>query len=65
MSDYDELTVIRLQQENDRLRAENAVLRPLVSDLQHRLRMAERHMTPQDIAKAETEPLIRKNRDHG
>ncbi len=65
MSDYDELTVIRLQQENDKLRAENAALRPLVSDLQHRLRLAERRMTTQDIAKAETEPLIRKNRDHG
>jgi len=42
VSDYDEMTVIRLQQENDKLRAENAALRPLVSDLQHRLRIAER-----------------------
>jgi hypothetical protein len=40
VSDYDELTVIRLQQENDKLRAENAALRPLVSDLQHRLRLS-------------------------
>ena len=53
----------RLRQENDRLRAENAGLRPLVSDLRHRVRLLERHDS--DPAKAETETLIRKNRDHG
>ena len=63
MSDYDELTIIRLQQENDRLRAENAALRPLVSDLQHKLRLAERH--PHPVTSTETTALIRKNRDHG
>ncbi len=63
MTDYDELTIIRLTQENDKLRAENAALRPLVSDLQHRLRLAERH--PHDANPTETTALIRKNRDHG
>ena len=63
MSDYDELTVIRLQQEVEHLRRENAVLRPLDSDLQHRLRMAARH--PHDAIPTDTNALIRKNRDHG
>jgi hypothetical protein len=43
MSDHDEIAFIRLQQECDRLRAENNALRPMVSELQHKLRMAERH----------------------
>ena len=63
MTDYDELTVIRLTQEVEHLRRENAVLRPLVSDLQHRLRLAERH--PHDANPTDTTALIRKNRDHG
>ena len=68
MSDESRILVLsveveRLRQENDRLRAENAGLRPLVSDLRHRVRLLERHDT--DPAKAETEPLIRKSRDHG
>jgi len=45
VSDYDEVTVIRLQQEVEKLRAENAALRPPVFDLQPRLRIAERHST--------------------
>ena len=42
------IRVTRLEQENDRLRAENAVLRPRVSELEHRLRLAEKqyHPTP-------------------
>jgi regulator of replication initiation timing len=40
--------VERLTQEIDRLRLENAALRPLVSDLQHRLRLAERHASLPD-----------------
>lgn len=63
MTDYDEIALIRLREENDKLRAENAVLRPMVSDLQHRLRLAERH--PHDANPTETTALIRKNRDHG
>lgn len=43
MSDYDEVTVIRLTQENDRLRAENAALRPRVSELEHKLRLLTKH----------------------
>jgi uncharacterized protein YlxW (UPF0749 family) len=35
--------ILRLEQENDRLRAENNALRPMVSELQHKLRLAERH----------------------
>lgn len=63
MTDYDEIALIRLREENDKLRAENAVLRPMVSDLQHRLRLAERH--PHPVTSTETTALIRKNRDHG
>lgn len=33
----------RLHQECDRLRAENDALRPLVSDLQHELRVLTKH----------------------
>lgn len=43
MSDYDEITVIRLRQENDRLRAENAALRPRISELEHKLRILAKH----------------------
>ncbi len=60
-SDYDEVAVLRLRQECDRLRAENAALRPLVSELQHKLRILERHPDQSDIA---TEALVRKNREH-
>lgn len=53
----------RLTQENDRLRAENGALRPLVSELQHKLRISE--MTPHpDASRAETAPITRKSRDH-
>ena len=65
-SDYDEVAVLRLRQECDRLRAENAALRPLVSELQHKLRTrcqhCEFHPDQPNIA---TETLIRKNREHG
>ena len=51
----------RLRQENDRLRAENSTLRPLVSELQRKVRLAERHA---DHAKAETEPILNPARMH-
>lgn len=54
---------LRLQQENERLWKENSVLRPMVSDLQHRLNIALKHLKAQ--AEAETAALVRKNRDHG
>jgi cell division protein FtsB len=40
MSDGDErdVEIARLRQENDRLRAENAALRPRVSELEHKIR---------------------------
>lgn len=57
------LKIERLTQENDRLRAENSALRPLVSELQHKLRVSE--MTPSpDASKVETAPLTRKSREH-
>lgn len=45
MSDGDErdIEIARLRQENDRLRAENNALRPLVSDLTHRLSILTKH----------------------
>jgi cell division protein FtsB len=48
----------RLRQENDRLRAENDALRPMVSDLNSKLRRMERHQ----IATAETETIV--SREH-
>jgi regulator of replication initiation timing len=42
MTDAD-ITIARLQQENDNLRAENNALRPRLSYLEHKLRLAERH----------------------
>lgn len=54
----------RLLQENKRLWAENAALRPLVSDLQHRLSVAIQHL--KHHAQAETATLVRKDSDeHG
>lgn len=54
----------RVCQENKRLWAENAALRPMVSDLQHRLNVALMHL--KHIKEAETAPLIRKDpSDHG
>jgi cell division protein FtsB len=35
------VAIARLEQENERLRAENNALRPLVSDLSHKLRVTE------------------------
>jgi regulator of replication initiation timing len=63
MSDESRILVLsveveRLRQENDRIRMENAALRPRVSDLEHKVRLYQR-------SREETEPLIRKNRDHG
>lgn len=57
------LKIERLTQENDRLRAENSALRPLVSELQHKLRIAETTPRP-DASKVETAPITRKSREH-
>jgi predicted RNase H-like nuclease (RuvC/YqgF family) len=56
MSDESRILVLsveveRLTQENDRLRAENAALRPLVSELQHKLRQVQRHIDTEPIAR--------------
>ena len=54
----------RLQQENERLWKENNALRPLVSDLQHKLGVAIRHL--KQAAQAETATFVRKDaEDHG
>lgn len=58
MTSEDDVEVLRLRQENDRLRAENAQLRPMVSDLQHRLRLLTRHHDhehhPHDLPPSDT-----------
>ena len=55
---------IRLKQENERLWCENNALRPMVSDLQHKLSIAIIHLKA--AAQAETATLIRKDpEDHG
>lgn len=56
------IEIERLTQENDNLRAENSALRPLVSELQHKLRVAETTPHP-DVSKTETVALERG--DHG
>ena len=54
----------RLRQENERLWKENASLRPMVSDLQHRLSVAIHYL--KHVAEAETATLLRKDTDtHG
>jgi hypothetical protein len=53
----------RLTQENDRLRTENLALRPLVSELQHKVRILER-LPVASHAQPATEPLVRKQREH-
>jgi len=58
-----EADYLRLQQENERLWKENSVLRPRVSELEHQLRIAQRHLKA--FAEAETASLIRKIDDHG
>ena len=59
ISDYE-----RLRQENERLWRENSALRPLVSDLQHKLAVAIAHLKAH--AQAETATLVRKDsEDHG
>lgn len=63
MTDHDEVALIRLREENNKLRAENAVLRPMISDLQHRLRLAERQ--PHHLPSTGNTALVRKNREHG
>jgi regulator of replication initiation timing len=62
MSDESRILVLsveveRLRQDNDRLRLENAALRPRVSELEHKIRTLRRAM-------AETEALERKDSDH-
>jgi cell division protein FtsB len=64
MSESDaELVVLRVrvhtqEREIDALRAENNQLRPLISELQHKLRVAETTPHP-DVSKAETVALER------
>ena len=59
-----EADIERLKQENERLWKENNVLRPMISDLQHRLSVAIAHLKAH--AQAETAALIRKDaEDHG
>lgn len=54
----------RLKQENERLWRENSALRPMISDLQHRLAVAIAHLKAH--AQAETATLVRKDaEDHG
>jgi hypothetical protein len=53
----------RLREENRRLWSENSTLRPLVSDLEHRLAVAMRHLKQQ--AKEETDAILNPNRTHG
>jgi regulator of replication initiation timing len=54
----------RLTQENARLRTENLALRPLVSELQHKVRILER-LPAATPAQPKTDALIRKGRLHG
>jgi len=62
MADSDEAKELAdCRRESDLLRAENATMRPMVSELQRKLRNMERNHDP---AKAETEPLVRKSREH-
>ena len=65
MSDLDiRIDYERVCQENKRLWAENSALRPLVSDLQHRLSVAITHL--KHHAQAETATIVRKDsEDHG
>ena len=64
MPERTEADYIRLTQENERLWRENNALRPLVSDLQHKLAIAIAHLKAH--AQAETATLVRKDaEDHG
>lgn len=64
MPERTEADYIRLTQENERLWRENNALRPLVSDLQHRLSVAIQHLKAR--AQVETATLVHKDReDHG
>lgn len=54
----------RLKQENERLWRENSALRPMVSDLQHKLAVVIAHLKAQ--SQAETANIVHKDsEDHG
>ena len=50
----------RLRADVQRVNRENAVLRPMVAELLHKLKLAEKRAP----VAPKTDPLIRKNREH-